>query len=705
MPIAACPETAAYQNFLEGRLSAEENAQVAEHLETCDRCTRMIQELPEDELVGVVRAARNLPAQEDDPQSLELLIQKVLLLRQSGDTQTRLPPDTGADSDSSNRPTEYDFLAPPQEKDELGRLGNYRVMKVLGQGGMGMVFQAEDLHLKRPVALKVMLPKLGADPAARERFLREARAAAAVRHDHVVTIYQAGEAGDVAFLAMELLDGQTLEDRLRGQTALPTREALRIGREIAEGLAAAHQRGLIHRDVKPANIWLEKSGRVKLLDFGLARPVEGDSQLTSANAVLGTPAFMSPEQANADPIDARSDLFSLGCVLYRLCTGRPAFAGTKPLRLLRAIVHDNPMPPRQVKADVPAELSDLVMRLLAKDAAGRPESAGAAADTLRKIDTVAAASSRKRLPGWAIAGGLAAAILAIAAGIVIYWPTPQKNDLAKKKKDAPKVNPPRLVPLTVEEKEAKKLQADWAEKLRLPLEAENTIGMKLILIPPAGAALPTAYYLGKYEVTQGEWKQVMGLNPSSFAPPNEKVARMDTSKFPVEMVTWFDCVEFCNMLSKREGMKPYYDLRVTNRGEEGRQIEEAKVKISGGNGYHIPTDAEWEHGCRAGTKTRYHCGDDDEDLLEYAWFDKNSDGRTHAVGEKKPNAFGLYDMHGNIREWNEEMLTNAKRRTPERVRRGGNWFKPAADCAVSERNHNSPDNLNHATGLRLARIP
>ena len=133
------------------------------------------------------------------------------------------------------------------------------------------------------------------------------------------------------------------------------------------------------------------------------------------------------------------------------------------------------------------------------------------------------------------------------------------------------------------EKEAKKQQEEWAAKLKLPVEATNKIGMKMILIPPAGAALPKAYYLGKYEVTQGEWEKVMGYNPSGFGPKNAKVAGMDTSKFPVEMVSWFDSVEFCNKLSEREGLKPYYDLKVTKRGgKDGKQIEEAEVKILGG---------------------------------------------------------------------------------------------------------------------------
>ena len=171
-----------------------------------------------------------------------------------------------------------------------------------------------------------------------------------------------------------------------------------------------------------------------------------------------------------------------------------------------------------------------------------------------------------------------------------------------------------------------------------------------------------------------------GLQPEHIRPEkNEGAPVLDPSKFPVDNVNWFDSVEFCNKLSEWEGMKPYYDLTVTKR--QGPSIEEAEVKILGGSGYHIPTDTEWEQGCRAGTKTNYHCGDKDEDLLDYAWFDpRMSEGRTHAVGEKMPNAFGLYDMHGNVREWNEEILTNATTGAPERVNRGGNWNNPVGTC-------------------------
>jgi WD40 repeat protein/tRNA A-37 threonylcarbamoyl transferase component Bud32 len=284
-----------------------------------------------------------------------------------------------------------DLLAPAQGPDEIGRLGPYRVLKALGAGGMGFVFLAEDVGLRRRVALKAMLPEVAAHAANRQRFLREARLAAAVESDHVVRVYQVGEDRGVPFLAMELLKGEPLDRRLRSGP-VPPAEVLRIGREVAEGLAAAHAGGLIHRDIKPANVWLEAPhGRVKILDFGLAR-AEGDAtRLTETGVVLGTPAFMAPEQAAGQPVDARCDLFSLGAVLYLLSTGRRPFTGEGTLSTLVAVATETPSPPREVNPAVPAGLSDLIMRLLAKDPTGRPQTAKAVVDALRALEAAPAA--------------------------------------------------------------------------------------------------------------------------------------------------------------------------------------------------------------------------------------------------------------------------------------------------------------------------
>jgi formylglycine-generating enzyme required for sulfatase activity len=272
--------------------------------------------------------------------------------------------------------------------------------------------------------------------------------------------------------------------------------------------------------------------------------------------------------------------------------------------------------------------------------------------------------------------------------------------------DKPVVAVPALAVVPFGEAMARRHQEAWADYLRIPVEVENKVGMKLVLIPPSGEKVPRAYYMGKYEVTQGQWQRVMGTNPSEFQAGGKKsdmVKGLNTASFPVESVSWYDCVAFCNRLSEVEGLKPYYELTVNER--KGLSIANAEVKIVGGPGYHIPTDAAWEHACRAGAWTAYCFGDRVEDLGEYAWYQENSGGRTHPVGEKKANGFGLYDVHGNVREWNEEMLTNAETGAPERVHRGGSWLNPAGYCAVSHRYRHTPASRHAALGVRVARVP
>ncbi len=281
----------------------------------------------------------------------------------------------------------YDFLTPAQAADEIGRLGPYRVLKVLGAGGMGVVFQAEDPRLNRLVALKAMLPALAASGSNKERFLREARAAAAIEHDHIVAIFQVDEDRGVPFIAMPFLRGESLEDRLMRERKLPISEALRIGKETADGLAAAHERGMIHRDIKPANIWLEgDKGRVKVLDFGLARSARGDSQLTQQGAIVGTPAYMAPEQGAGKQVDTRCDLFSLGCVLYRMATGTMPFKGADTVSTLVAVATETPKAPRKLNPEVSPRLSKLIMELLAKDPKERPPSGLSVVDLIEELE-------------------------------------------------------------------------------------------------------------------------------------------------------------------------------------------------------------------------------------------------------------------------------------------------------------------------------
>jgi serine/threonine protein kinase len=253
---------------------------------------------------------------------------------------------------------------------------------------MGIVFQAEDPQLKRQVAIKALKPSVAYNEMSRRRFFREAEATAHVEHDHIVTIYHVGEERGVPYLTMKLLQGESLDDRLKREGGwLALSEVLRIGREICEGLAVAHDRNLIHRDIKPANIWLEApKDRVKILDFGLARINSTDGRLTPAGTLMGTPAYMAPEQASGDDVDRRCDLFSVGCVLYRMCTGQLPFKGKDTMAMLMALASQTPDPPHKIDPGMPLALSDLIMRLLSKDPDGRPRSAQEVAKALEEIE-------------------------------------------------------------------------------------------------------------------------------------------------------------------------------------------------------------------------------------------------------------------------------------------------------------------------------
>jgi Leucine-rich repeat (LRR) protein/tRNA A-37 threonylcarbamoyl transferase component Bud32 len=323
-------------------------------------------------------------------------------------------------------PAGYDFLAPPQQAGEVGRLGPYRVLGLLGQGAMALVFRAEETDLKRREALKVLRPALAGNALARQRFLREAQVAAALEHEHIVSIHRVGEDRGLPYLAMPLLQGETLEARLARQGRLPLAEVLRVGREVAEGLAAAHGRGLMHRDIKPANVWLEDLGergasapryRVKILDLGLARAVEDDALLTQAGALVSTPLYMAPEQAEGKAVDQRCDLYSLGCVLYRTATGRVPLQADDAAGMLDAVLYAAPRPAAELNPELPPALSDLVMALLAKDPAARPAAAqvALALSALERVPPPAPPAGR--LPGrvrrlWAAAAVLLAALAA-----------------------------------------------------------------------------------------------------------------------------------------------------------------------------------------------------------------------------------------------------------------------------------------------------
>lgn len=259
-------------------------------------------------------------------------------------------------------------------------LGKYRILGPLGQGGMGEVYKAYQADLGRTVAIKTLLAGEHASPDSLERFLREARVAAKLVHPNIVQIYDIGAEGRLRYLVMEYVEGRTLKDLLAERGRLDVPSALRIARSVARALQFAHERGIIHRDIKPANILLDRQGRVRILDFGLAKSLTEGGGLTAGGAMIGTPCYMSPEQAFAAPeeVDARADLYSLGAVLYEMLTGRPPFEGATVLAILRKIEAEEPAPP-----GLSPSIDALVLKALAKDPARRFQSAAEMGEALR----------------------------------------------------------------------------------------------------------------------------------------------------------------------------------------------------------------------------------------------------------------------------------------------------------------------------------
>src|SRR5262245_10922660 len=277
-PRGECLQSHQLKALATGNISPAEAQAVRQHLRECSRCQSRWEQLNVD----------SLPPNPLRPQSAAQPADQDSVASSVAEGPPSLPDEEA---------TSFPFLDPPVQPDEIGRLSDYRVLRFLSQGGMGIVFAAEDIALGRPVALKVIKPDLqGTDLW--KRFLREARTLASIKHEHVVMIYRAGQERGVVFLAMELLEGRSLADLIKGRPKLPVREGLRLARETAGGLEAVHRAGLVHRDIKPANLWLEgPHGRVKILDFGLVRHLGDDSQLTQTGLIVGTPAYMSPEQA------------------------------------------------------------------------------------------------------------------------------------------------------------------------------------------------------------------------------------------------------------------------------------------------------------------------------------------------------------------------------------------------------------------------
>jgi eukaryotic-like serine/threonine-protein kinase len=348
-----CLTAESLHRLASNELSPVELQLIERHVDQCPRCAEMLQ--------------REASAEWLDDSAVEILMTPERNLMTTYQDDVVVPR------------LSYDhllkFLGPTDDPHRLGRIDAYEIVGIVGRGGMGVVFKAFDPALQRFVAIKMMLPHFAESGPARIRFAREAKAAAAVVNDYVLPIYGVAEWQGIPYIVSQYCRGETLQKRIETVGPLDVKEVLRIASQLAKGLAAAHAQGLVHRDVKPANILLDQGiERVQLTDFGLARAID-DASMTRTGVLAGTPQFMSPEQARGENLDSRSDLFALGSVMYTMCTGRPPFRGTQPLAVLRKIEHEPHKSVQTLNADIPAPLSQIIDHLLEKRVEDRFSSA------------------------------------------------------------------------------------------------------------------------------------------------------------------------------------------------------------------------------------------------------------------------------------------------------------------------------------------
>ncbi len=395
------------KSFLEDDLPEREHARLNDHLETCADCQRSLERLAGGS--GLWGELRQLSPRLGSAPGPAYSTPDTDLFGNAGRTEPTWARDHS-----------IDFLVKSDDPASLGRLGPYEVTELLGRGGFGVVLKAFDTALGRAVAIKVLAPQLATSAAARSRFAREARAAAAVVHDHVVAIHAVDSWNGLPYLVMPYIPGRSLQERVDRGGPLELKEVLRISIQTAQGLESAHSQGLVHRDVKPSNILLENGvERVKLTDFGLARAVD-DASLTQSGVVAGTPQYMSPEQARGEPVDHRSDLFSLGSVIYFMCAGHAPFRASSTPAVLRRVSDEQPRPIREIHPDVPAWLAEIIECLHAKNPRDRFGTASEVAAlferNLAAIQRGLPVSSRKPMAAMGRAGrkGALVGVLSIA---------------------------------------------------------------------------------------------------------------------------------------------------------------------------------------------------------------------------------------------------------------------------------------------------
>ncbi len=582
------------------------------------------------------------------------------------------------------------------------KIGNYQVLSLLGEGGMGEVYLAHDLKLRRRVALKILPQQFIQDPVRVKRFEREARAASALNHPNIITIFDIGQFEGAHYIATEFIEGQTMRQRLKA-SAMPLGEAIDVAVQTASALAAAHEAGIVHRDIKPENVMVRRDGIVKVLDFGLAKLTDPSSPGVDAQAptlagfstetgmVMGTPRYMSPEQARGGKMDARTDIFSLGVMIYEMVTGRAPFAGATTSEVIAAILRDDPPPLTRHAPEAQRELEKIVSRALRKDREGRYQTAEELLNDLnlikQKMQRVGSSNSKAhdnslnahpRPSSYSIRNlvALTVSLLAVIVALIssqVRWITERLEGEHYIATPSPAQGVKSFPRLT--EALSRGVTLEMALLPGGEYEMGSNVGEGEDDESPRHKVKVDPFAIGVYEITQAQWKAVMGSddNPSHFT---------GNDNLPVDNVSWALAQDFIKALQRKTGQQDY----------------------------RLPTEKEWEYAARAGSTGKWGFDDGKGGLSDYAWYSRNAASSTQPVGTKAPNKWGLFDMHGNVMElcqdWYDEEAYKPERRNPPQrkyhVVRGGCIVCAESECRVSFRDYDESGPGKHI-GFRVAR--
>ena len=617
-------------------------------------------------------------------------------------------------------------MAPPEEP-PVQRLGRYQLLGELGRGAMGVVYKGHDPAIERPVALKLLTSGQGLEGSERaqhrKRFLREARAAGRLTHPHIVTISDVGEDQDQAFLVMEYVEGEPLDRLLRRVGALPLPRVLEIADQIAGALDYAHAHGIVHRDVKPANILVSASGLVKVTDFGIARLADAD--LTLSQLTPGTPSYMAPEQVAGQPVDGRSDVFALGALLYELLTGARAFPGETLTTVIYRIVHEEPPPLSDVAPELPPGIEPCLQRALAKDPSQRyPRAADLARDLRQAASAAPRASGARqgsarpapaaatvRIPagrgrprwGWLVVGG--GALAALLLFLVLLGRAPHRAAAPRAGASAPPASreeprrkaeaAPELPRRPPERERRPEAEAHGQAPSAPPPQARD--GAPMVRIPggtflmgdthgdgahnerPTHRVSLAPFRMDRTEVTVAQFGRFMQAAQEARRTP-DGIWAVDGARptFPAGNVPWSAAVAYCRWAGKR-----------------------------------LPTEAEWEFSARGTDGRRYPWGNAWDRTRARSAEDGHGRGPAD-VGSYPAGAspFGVLDMAGNVWEWVSTVQVaypyraadGRERAGPTRphVIRGGSWGQIPWDLRTTRRDYADPGHRSPYIGLRCA---